>query len=142
MPSTSDNSTTRAKANVFTAAKRQHVHVYVQLAYEGQFYRALLDTGCDTSVVGAHALPGLSYQECAQKLYAANELIVPIAGSTELQYKIGGVDMKYDVLVSEASDEIIFGADWLSDHRCIWDFARGTLFIRDWNSHDPCRCIP
>jgi hypothetical protein len=52
MPSTNDNSTTRAKANVLTAAKRQHAQVYVQLAYEGQFYRALLDTGCDISVVG------------------------------------------------------------------------------------------
>jgi predicted aspartyl protease len=131
MPRTGDNSTTRARANVLTAAKRQHVQVYVQLAYEGQFYRALLDTGCDISVVGAHALPGLSYQECAQKLYAANESIVPIAGSTELHYKIGGVEMKYEVLVSEAIEEIIFGADWLSDHHCIWDFARGTLFIRD-----------
>jgi predicted aspartyl protease len=73
----------------------------------------------------------LSYQECAQKLFAANESVVPIAGSTELQYKIGGNNMKYEVLVSEAIDEIIFGADWLSNLHCIWDFARGTLFIRD-----------
>ena len=131
MPSKSENSTTRSKANVLTAAKRPHVQVYVQLAYEGQFYRALLDTGCDISVVVAHALPWLSYQECAQKLYAANESIVPIAGSTELQYKIGGVEIKYEVLVSEAIDEIIFGADWLNDHHCIWDFSRGRLFIRD-----------
>jgi hypothetical protein len=85
-----------------TAARRSHVQVYVQLAYEGQFYCALLDTGCDISVVGAHALPGLSYQECAQKLYIASESFVPIAESIEIQYRIGGVDMKYEVLVSKA----------------------------------------
>jgi predicted aspartyl protease len=88
----------------------------------------MLDTGCDISVVGAHLLPELSYQKWAQQLYAANESIVTIAGITELQYKVGGVDKKYEVLVSEASDEFIFGAEWLSNHHCICN-ASGTLHV-------------
>ena len=123
--------TNRAKASALMAYNRPRQLLYIQLAYEGRFNHALLDTGCDVSVIGAHTLPGLSYQECAQKLYAANESIVPIVGSTELQYRIGGVEMKYEVLVSEVIDEIIFGVDWLNDHRCIWDFARGMLYVRD-----------
>jgi hypothetical protein len=87
--------------------------------------------GCDISVIGSRALPGLSYQTCAQKLYAANSTVVPIAGSTELHYSLGGKDMTYEVLVSEAIEEIIFGADWLKEHNCVWDFAHGTLYIRD-----------
>jgi len=99
--------------------------------YQGKLYRALLDTGCDVSLIGAHVLPGLAYQDCNLQLYAANASPVPITGSTELRYNIGGVDMKYEVLVSSAIDEIIFGADWLNDHSCIWDFAKGMLYIRD-----------
>lgn len=99
--------------------------------YQGQFYRVLLDTGCDVSVMGANALPGISYQACAQQLYAANSSTVPIAGSTELQFSLGDVEMRYEILVSEAIQEIIFGADWLNAHRCIWDFSQGTLYIRD-----------
>lgn len=110
--------------------------------FEGSYFRALLDTGCDISVIGARVLPGLSYQECTQKLYAANSTVVPIAGSTELQYNIEGVDMKYEVLVSEAIDEIIFGADWLKDHNCIWDFSSGVLYIRDGEKPRPVTLRP
>ena len=128
---TNSNPSTRTRANLLTASSQLHNRVYIQLVYEGQFYRALLDTGCDVSVIGAHVLPGLTYEPNPQKLYAANESIVPIAGSTELRYKIGSVDMKYEVLVSEAIEEIIFGADWLSDHHCIWDFDKATIYLRD-----------
>jgi hypothetical protein len=69
-----------------------------------------------TSVIGSRALPGLSYQTCAQKLYAANATAVPIAGSAELHYSLGRRDMKYEVLVSEAFEEIYSERDWLKEH--------------------------
>jgi predicted aspartyl protease len=128
---TASESTMRARANALTSLNRPRVRVYVQIVYQGQFGRALLDTGCDVSVIGAWMLSGLAYQECREQLFAANSSPVPIAGSTELPYNIGGVDMKYEVLVNEAIEELIFGADWLNDHRCIWDFSRGVLYIRD-----------
>jgi predicted aspartyl protease len=121
----------RIGANALTASSRPQVKVNVQIVCQGQFYRVLLDTGCDVSVMKAHVLLGLSYQNCTQKLYAANSSAVPISGSTELQYRLGGVEMNYQVLVSEAIEDRIFGADWLNDHRCIWDFTRGTLYTQD-----------
>lgn len=82
-------------ANALKTFSRPQVKVYVQIVYQGQFYRVLLDTGCDDSVIGAHVLQGLSFQNCTQHLYAANSSAVPISGSTELQYSLGGVEMKY-----------------------------------------------
>jgi hypothetical protein len=76
----------------------------VPIVYEGSYFRALFDTGCDISVIVSRMLTGLSYQECCQKLYAANSTTMPIAGSTELQYNIEVVDMEYEVLVSDAVD--------------------------------------
>jgi predicted aspartyl protease len=64
-------------------------------------------------------------------LYAANSSTVPIVGSTELKYAIGGVNMKYELLVSDEIREIVFGVDWLTNHRCVWDFVQGKLYIRD-----------
>ena len=124
-----DNSTSHSRANVFIATKRADIRVYVQIMYSGKLYRALLDTGCDVSVIGTHMLPDLTYQECNLQLYAANSSAVSIKGSTDLKYSIVGVDMKYNVLVSPSIDEIIFGADWLNDHQCIWDFTAGMLYI-------------
>jgi predicted aspartyl protease len=125
------DTTGRSKANALMTNSRPHRQVYIQFVYEGQFYRALLDTGCDISVMGAHVLPGISYQECSQKLYAANLSAVPIVGSTELKYAIGGVTMRYELSVSDEIDEIVFGVGWLTDHRCVWDFEQGKLYIRD-----------
>jgi hypothetical protein len=70
-----------ARANVLNASRRPRCQVYLDIVYEGQSYRVLLDTGCDVSVIGAKILPGLAYQECAQKMYAANASAVPIAGA-------------------------------------------------------------
>jgi hypothetical protein len=83
------------------------------------------------SVMGARQLPGLQYQQCRQKLCAANSTVIPILGKAELSYEVAGHSMKYEVLVSDHIDEIIFGADWLTDHKCVWDFSTGTLILRD-----------
>jgi hypothetical protein len=64
---TASESTVRARANALTSLNRPRVRVYVQIVYQGQFYRALLDTGCDVSVIGARMLPGLAYQECREQ---------------------------------------------------------------------------
>jgi hypothetical protein len=61
--------------------------------------------------MGARVLPGIRYQECSQKLCAANSSTVTIAGCTESKYDIGGVDMKYELLVSVEIDEIVSGVD-------------------------------
>jgi hypothetical protein len=47
-----------------------------------------------------------------------------------VSFRIAGVDLEYEFLVSDAVDEIILGADWLSDNRCLWDFESSILWIR------------
>jgi hypothetical protein len=81
------------RAKVLNASRRPRYQVYIDIVYEGQSCRVLLDTGCDVSVIGAKILLGQAYQECAKKTYAANASAVLIAGSAELKYSIGGVEM-------------------------------------------------
>jgi hypothetical protein len=129
-PSTTRSQTTtnnRPTSNVITTKDP----VYASFFYQGRTYRALIDSGCEMSVMGARQLPGLQYQQCRQKLCAANSTVIPILGKAELPYEVAGHSMKYEVLVSDHIDEIIFGADWLTDHKCVWDFSTGTLILRD-----------
>lgn len=42
-----NNPANRTGVNALTASNRPQVKVYVQIVYQGQFYRVLLDTGCD-----------------------------------------------------------------------------------------------
>jgi hypothetical protein len=45
-------------------------------------------------------------------------------------FRIAVVDLEYEFLVSDAVDEIILGADWLADNRCLWDSEGSVLWIR------------
>jgi hypothetical protein len=72
----------------------------------------------------------VSYQACSDKLLAANSSPIQILGSSRVSFRIAGVDLENEFLVSDAVDEIILGADWLSDNRCLGDFESSILWIR------------
>jgi hypothetical protein len=112
--------------------------VYVTLNYNGTDYRALLDSGCDVSVLGRRILPGLAYQENPHELVAANSTPIPVQGTADVAFRMGGVDLQYTFWVSDAIDEIILGSDWMTDHRCIWDFRQALLRI---GSVEPNVCV-
>lgn len=119
----------QSSANVISSIRRPKVKVYMDILYKGKQYKALLDSGCDLSVLSSRILPGLSYQACSKELRAANSTPVPILGSAVVAFDIAGETMEFDFLVSDAVEEIIFGADWLSQNECLWNFTTSTLRV-------------
>ena len=101
--------------------------VYLPIRYRDRFYGALLDTGCEHSVVGAKVLPGLVVEPGAQPLYAANGTAIPIAGMAHVEFTVSGRAASVEMCVTEAISEIILGHDWLRSSGCMWDFRRGRL---------------
>ena len=95
------NSNSR-KASVLSSRGRPPAKVYLDIEYKGKKYRALMDTGCDLSVLGSKILPELSYQACETKLYAANATVVPILGTAVVTFGIAGTLAEYEFLVSDA----------------------------------------
>ena len=111
------------------SGQRQKAAVYLTFLYNGVEYRALLDSGCDVSVLGRRILPGLAYQEDRRQLLAANSSPIPILGSADVSFQVAGVTLKHTFLVSDAIEEVILGSDWLEDQACIWNFEESTLWI-------------
>lgn len=107
------------------------------IVYQGQNYKALLDTGCDLSILSSRALPNLPYSRQAQDMYAANMSPVPILGKAVVSFSVAGQVMQHEFLVSDAVEEIIFGSDWLVMNRCQWNFDSGTLSIG--SLPEPCQ---
>jgi hypothetical protein len=81
------------KANMLSAHMRTKIKVYMIITYHGRNNRALLDTGCDVSVVSSRVLPNSSYQRGTQKMLAANMSPVPILGSAVVSFAVAGVQM-------------------------------------------------
>jgi hypothetical protein len=85
------------------------------MEYNGTEYRALLDSGCDVSVLGRRILPGVQYTACKKNLLAANALPISILGSTVVAFRVAGVSLEHQFLVSDSMEEIILGSDyWLT----------------------------
>lgn len=116
--------------SMLSGKQKTPAKVYVEILYRGQPYRALLDTGCDISVISSRALPGLPYEQGRRNMLAANLSPVPILGSATVGFTLAGVELQHKFLVSDAIEEIILGSDWLVANRCRWDFDEGLLWLR------------
>ena len=126
-----------ARANILSAQMWSKIKVYMTIVYQGQNYKALLDTGCDLSILSSRALPNLPYSREAQDMYAANMSPVPILGKAVVSFSVAGQVMQHEFLVSDAVEEIILGSDWLVMNRCQWNFDSGTLSIE--SLPEPCQ---
>ena len=91
---------------------------------------ALLDTGCDHSVIGRNIIPNAELEPTTEKLYTANGSELPLLGEIDLHFRINDIWSSVRVVVSEAVNDLILGIDWLRDNHCIWDFGKGTFEVK------------
>ena len=101
--------------------------VYVQAKFNGKPICCLLDSGCDRSLVGRSIARGLPLRPTGLKLHAANGAQLPLDGETEMTITIEGRPRHVNVVVTASISELILGSDWLSEHRCVWDFGSSKL---------------
>ena len=137
-PKSSQESTTRApdrkrseKVQVVSGKSNQR-DVYMPVKLFGKNAVALLDTGCDASILGSRLLPkDVQLQECTTSLLAANGTQIPLLGELEVKFRVAGKQYSALVVVTEAVDEFILGIDFLSAEACQWDFGDGRLLLGD-----------
>jgi len=114
--------------------------VYVGMNLEGKMIPCLLDTGCDITLfpkdlVDAHH-KSIKVMPTCRQLQAANDTEIKITKEVTLPLMLNGCRIRTQALVSPDVGEVMLGADWLHDHRCVWDFANRKIFI------DGCAAIP
>ena len=62
-------------------------------------------------------------------MFAANGSEIPILGSVNLKFTVGGQELSADFLVAEGIDEVILGFCFLKQYRCQWLFDEAALII-------------
>ena len=85
---------------------------------------ALLDTGCELSVLGSRLVPNLVFRPTTQKLYTASGSLLPLLGESEVTFQVGNQTFRKVMLVSDRVTEMILGIDWLEGESCQWDFGK------------------
>jgi len=102
--------------------------VYIPIQLYNRKMSALLDTGCDTSIIGARLLPpGTHIEPTLQTLTAANGTPIPVEGIVMVQFKIGGRKQFVQAIVTKAVHEMILGIDFLIDADVDWRFSQGKV---------------
>ena len=54
---------------------------------------------------------------------------IELSGEAIVPFILGGKTIDTLALVSPDIEEVMIGADWLEQHRCVWDFGGKKLFI-------------
>ena len=104
--------------------------MYLPINLFGKKTVALLDTGCDTSVIGSRLLPkNVQLQSSRTNLLAANGTQIPLLGELEIKFKVAGREHSTLVAVTEVVDEFIIGIDFLTAEACQLDFGGGRVLL-------------
>jgi len=106
--------------------------VYVPIQLFNRKMSALLDTGCDTSIIGARLLPaGTHVEPTLHTLKAANRTPIPVEGVVKVTFKIGAQEHSVHAVVTKAIHEMILGIDFLIDADVNWKFSQGRIKLGD-----------
>jgi len=106
--------------------------VYLPVNLFGCKALVLLDTGCDTSVIGRNLLPtDVEIMPMQRTLFAANKMEITLLGEVHAVFSVAGQEYSADVVVTEAIEELILGIDWLASKACRWDFEHARLGLGD-----------
>jgi len=112
--------------------------VYVQIQLYNHKVSALLDTGCDTSIIGSRLLPpGTHIEPTLHTLTAANGTPIPVQGVVKVNFKIGEQKHSVHAVVTKAVHEMVLGIDFLIDADVDWRFSHGKIKLGSWRRVDP-----
>jgi len=114
--------------------------VYVPVKLFSRKMTALLDTGCDSTLIGSRLLPPGTHVELrSHTLYAANGSAILVSWMTKLTFRICNQDFTIQAVVTKAVHELILGVDFLIDADVEWRFRYGRIKLgNEWISLRHC----
>ena len=103
--------------------------VYIGHTLNGMVEFALLDAGCEVSLVNSRFTKNLEVENSGVRLVAASHTHIDVQGEVILSVKLGNLDLPTPALVSDCVSEIMLGVDFLAGHEFLWNFSNKTLTI-------------
>ena len=124
-----NNAQTPMRANGTLSNHGTDGRVYVRVKIQGKVYRALLDTGCDATLIPAKMVKKNKVYNTDHSCVAANGTTIPILGWASMQGWMANMPVQVNGLVTEHVRELMLGIDWLSANNITWNFSRGEIMM-------------
>jgi predicted aspartyl protease len=97
----------------------QTAEIFVRTEIFERNVMAILDTGCEMSIIISILMGSTPLEETNLKLYAANGTDIPLLETVKIPIVIEGYSTMAKVVVSDVVDELILGVDWLTTQGCV-----------------------
>ena len=105
---------------------------YLQVEIDGVRHAALLDSGCDLTVVPSTLVAEKEMEKSTvTQLHGVGGVTIPIEGSVKMEVKLGDIDLDLPALVSSEVTEVMLGIDWMQKEDVQWQFGSGAVTIRN-----------
>ena len=111
---------------------------YLEVQFGDQRILALLDSGCEQSVIGRNLIRHVPLEPTRQTLSTADGTEIPLLGEITIEFSISGFHTECRVVVSDVITELILGIDWLQKNQCVWNFGSNSFAIN--GHHGRLRC--
>ena len=99
---------------------------------------ALLDSGCEQSVIGRNLIKKVPLEPTSEKLSTADGTDIPLLGETTITFAVADCSTNCRVVVTDATTELILGIEWLQRNQCVWNFGSNSFVIK--RTHGRLRC--
>lgn len=103
--------------------------VYLTVTLSGRTISALLDTGCERSIIGRSLISNAPLEPTEAELLAVNGTVIPLLGRVTLDMYLNEYPIKADMVVTDVFDDLILGIDWLGQNGGVWDFTEAELHL-------------
>ena len=111
---------------------------YLEVQFGDKRILALLDSGCEQSVIGRNLIRHVPLEPTRQKLSTADGTEIPLLGEITIEFSVSGFHTDCRVVVSDVITELILGIDWLQKNQCVWNFGSNLFAIN--GHHGRLRC--
>ena len=127
------------KENGLSSPTRIRREAYLEVQLGSQKVLALLDSGCEQSVVGRTLIRKVPLEPTNEKLSTADGTDIPLLGETTIYFSVSGLQTSCRVVVTDVLTELILGIDWLRRNQCVWDFGSSSFVMKGRQSQLSCK---
>ena len=112
---------------------------YLEIFMGSRKTLALLDSGCEQSVIGRNLIRKIPLKPTSEKLCTADGTDIPLLGETIIELSVSGFRTSCRVVVTDAITEFILGIEWMKKNQCVWDFGSNSFTIHGYRGNLRCK---
>ena len=112
---------------------------YLEIYMGSRRTLALLDSGCEQSVIGRNLIRRVPLEPTNEKLCTADGTDIPLLGGTTIELSVSGFKTSCRVVVTDAITEFILGIELMKRNQCVWDFGSNLFTIHGYRGRLRCK---